>query len=105
MFRILKHKLVASKFKRHGLGIIEDIAAENFTRIVEYHKSRGWEFCGSPNQFNWSKTWTVKLRKGTSELKLTWQPQFQGNIIGIKRILNGVASHFGLHVLDCPTHR
>ncbi|NMH60560.1 hypothetical protein [Alteromonas ponticola] len=104
MFGILKQKITANRFKRHELGVIENIPADVFQQIIDEQTAMGWESSGSFHQFNWSKKWTLKLRKGTTVLELEWSPEAQGNMVGLQRILTDVAKEFELKVLVCPTY-
>ncbi|MCW8109553.1 hypothetical protein OPS25_13665 [Alteromonas ponticola] len=105
MYKMLRQKITASRFKRHDLGIIENIPADVFQQIIDKHIAEGWEISGSFHQFDWTKRWEVKLRKGTSELQMQWYPALQGNMVGLRRIMTGVAKQFSLTVLTCPSRQ
>ncbi len=105
MFKRIKHKMAVRRFTKRDLGIIEDIPEGLIPQIIEHHRSLGWEMSGSFNQFNWSKNWYVKLRKGTCVLEVKWNPRYLGSMVGLKYILKEVAEQFELSLRNAPTLR
>lgn len=91
------------RFINDELNIIQHIPTGLFHLIIEKLAERGWEVSldyRGPN--GWSKSGKCSVRKGTSILEFIWDENELGSIIGLKRIVSGLAKEFGLIQHDKP---
>ena len=102
-FSNLKRWRLERHFKRNGLCIIQQIPTELFHSIIETLAKRGWEVTlDYRGPKGWSEKGQCKLRKGTSVLEFSWSNNALGSIIGIERIVSGIAKDFDLIQFDKP---
>ncbi|MCQ8850565.1 hypothetical protein NQT74_18440 [Alteromonas stellipolaris] len=100
----IRRALIASKFQRKDLKIIEAIPGERFATIVFDFKDKGWELTDARGDLDVShESWQGKLRKGTSTLTCTWSKDDQGEIVGLTRIVEGIAKDYNLKVQSTPS--
>ena len=106
LFRPIAEKLTKAKFQRNDWRIIENIAAQDFERIIQTYREKGWEFRDAYQSFNAElKKWQCKLRKGNSTLRCEWQAEQKGRIYGPSRPVSGLGKEFNFSVLETPSRR
>ncbi|MEW9798603.1 hypothetical protein [Alteromonas sp. CYL-A6] len=104
MFNALRHALQKARFKRRGLLIIQAIPADTFATILDEYQARGWELTDAYRAFSAEQPrWRGVLRKGTGQLRCEWTADRTGSMVGIARIVNGVASEYNLTADASPS--
>jgi hypothetical protein len=105
----LKRKLIASRFKRKNLNIIQSIPVGEIDSILQNYIESGWELAP---QFYSAKALhqqgLCSVRRGQSTLTFTLEHQIAANqvgtIIGPARIVQALAKEHQLVALASPGH-
>lgn len=106
IFKRLKQTRIRKRFHNNNHLIIENIKQYVFTQIFTDYTEQGWEVFDAVFLENDNKNIrSCKLRKGNSTLIFEWAVEntLLGSISGPNRIINGLAQHYNLTVLDYPS--
>jgi hypothetical protein len=101
----IKRKIIAARFKRQHLSIVQLIPSEEINTILNSMVDEGWEVAA---QHDTTASLDLHgeciIRRGQSTLHFTFSPTQIGEIFGPSRIIDALAKQYGMKVFSSPQY-
>ena len=90
-----------ARFRLLNLATIKDISTEDFNQLIARLAAEGWQKRYEYSGFDaWIDYGCVKLRKGSTTLKLEWDNWTEGSVEGLRSSIETLAKQTGLSITN-----